>query len=321
MTDAKAVSGGVNREPEPVARLQQIHRRSRPSHRALAHGSAATHELSSAVSVINDRHAVVAVAPLPEAVVATYSERANRALNFLLAAVALVVLAPLLVLIAVAVKLTSRGPILYAQVRVGLDRRARVHPHARADRRSGAERRIGLDRRERPADRRARAGRRAHVARGRLGRRTADVGGHAFRIYKFRSMCVDAECSTGAVWATRNDPRVTAIGRILRASRLDELPQLYNVLKGDMNIVGPRPERPSIFCRLRDEIPGYPLRQRARPGITGWAQVRHTYDTCVDDVRKKIRFDLEYLQRRSIWVDLQIMARTIPVMLFKRGAG
>jgi lipopolysaccharide/colanic/teichoic acid biosynthesis glycosyltransferase len=320
MTDAKAVSGGVNRDPEPVARVQQLHRRSRPSHRVPTRGSVETPELSRAVSIIKDRHAVVAVAPLPEAVVAAYSERTNRALNFLLAAIALVVLAPLLVLIAVAVKLTSRGPILYAQVRVGLDRRARIGPHARADRRSGAERRIGFVRRERPADRRARASRRGHMRQANVGRRTADVGGNAFRIYKFRSMCVNAECSTGAVWATRNDPRVTAIGRILRASRLDELPQLYNVLKGDMNIVGPRPERPSIFCRLRDEIPGYPLRQRVRPGITGWAQVRHTYDTCLDDVRKKIGFDLEYLQRRSIWVDLQIIARTIPVMVFKRGA-
>jgi lipopolysaccharide/colanic/teichoic acid biosynthesis glycosyltransferase len=87
-----------------------------------------------------------------------------------------------------------------------------------------------------------------------------------------------------------------------------------------MNIVGPRPERPSIFGRLREEIPEYSLRQRARPGITGWAQVKHTYDSCLDDVRKKVLLDLEYLQRRNLWVDLQIMARTIPVMLFKRGA-
>jgi lipopolysaccharide/colanic/teichoic acid biosynthesis glycosyltransferase len=131
---------------------------------------------------------------------------------------------------------------------------------------------------------------------------------------------VNAECGTGAVWATRNDPRVTPVGRFLRACRLDELPQLYNVLRGDMNIVGPRPERPSIFCRLREAIPEYPLRQRARPGITGWAQVKHCYDTCIDDVKKKVHFDLEYLQRRNLWIDLQIMARTIPVMLLKRGA-
>jgi lipopolysaccharide/colanic/teichoic acid biosynthesis glycosyltransferase len=141
-----------------------------------------------------------------------------------------------------------------------------------------------------------------------------------FTMYKFRTMRIDAESRTGPIWAARRDPRVTPIGGLLRACRLDELPQLYNVLKGDMNIVRPRPERPSIFCRLSTEIPEYSLRQRARPGITGWAEVRHTYVSCIDVVRQKVRFDLEYLQRRTLWVDLRIMARTIPVMLFKRGA-
>ncbi len=268
---------------------------------------------------MNDWHAA-AGAPQVEAMAAAYSERANRGLNFLLAAVAMVVLAPLFVLIALAVKLTSAGPILYTQVRVGVDRRGRGERRRRLDRRAGADRGLGMDRRERAPDRRVSSNRRAHRVRTAVGRRTADIGGHTFRIFKFRSMCLNAECASGAVWATRNDPRVTAIGRILRSCRLDELPQLYNVLKGDMNIVGPRPERPSIFSRLREEIPHYSLRQRARPGITGWAQVKHTYDSCVDDVRKKVQFDLEYLQRRSVWVDLKIMARTIPVMLFKRGA-
>jgi lipopolysaccharide/colanic/teichoic acid biosynthesis glycosyltransferase len=191
---------------------------------------------------------------------------------------------------------------------------------SRVDRRGRAYHRLDVAREDRAADRRGAVRRRGSGARVAVGRRTADLGGRAFRIYKFRSMCVDAECGTGAVWATRNDPRVTSIGGVLRKFRLDELPQLFNVLKGDMNIVGPRPERPSIFCRLRDEIPDYSLRQRARPGITGWAQVKHTYDSCLDDVKKKVGFDLEYLRRRSLWVDLQIMARTIPVMLFRRGA-
>jgi lipopolysaccharide/colanic/teichoic acid biosynthesis glycosyltransferase len=133
-------------------------------------------------------------------------------------------------------------------------------------------------------------------------------------------MCVDAECGSGAVWATEHDSRVTPVGRVLRQFRLDELPQLINVLKGDMNIVGPRPERPSIFSRLRTEIPEYPLRQRAQPGITGWAQISQSYDSCVDDVRKKVLFDLEYLERRSFWGDIRVMVKTIPVMVFRRGA-
>lgn len=312
--DALEQRGGPERERETLERIQHFHHRSRARRVGRVRVEAAPELRAEDTSA--DAGTVQ-----PEVRMSEQSERAIRALNILLAAGALLLLSPLLALIALAVKLTSRGPILYTQVRVGVDRRDQIERRARADRRSGAERRVGFDRRGRPADRRMALSRRARLVRAAVGRRTADVGGHAFRIYKFRSMCVDAECGSGAVWATRNDPRVTALGRILRKSRLDELPQLYNVLKGEMNIVGPRPERPSIFCRLREEIPHYPLRQRARPGITGWAQVKHTYDTCVDDVRKKVGFDLEYLRRRSLWVDLLIMARTIPVMLFKRGAG
>jgi lipopolysaccharide/colanic/teichoic acid biosynthesis glycosyltransferase len=210
------------------------------------------------------------------------SEVINRAVNLLLASVALIVLSPLLLLIALAVRLTSRGPIIYSQTRVGLDRRE-ISTEALYD------------------------------------RRRENHGGHIFTIYKFRSMYTDAERATGAVWASPSDPRVTPVGRVLRQFRLDELPQLWNVLRGDMNIVGPRPERPSIFARLREDIADYPLRQRAKPGITGWAQVNHAYDSCLDDVRTKVRYDLEYLQRQSLAEDLRIMARTLPVMLLKRG--
>jgi lipopolysaccharide/colanic/teichoic acid biosynthesis glycosyltransferase len=112
---------------------------------------------------------------------------------------------------------------------------------------------------------------------------------------------------------------VTLVGRFLRQYRLDELPQLINVVKGDMNIVGPRPERPSIFMQLRRDIPDYQARQYARPGITGLAQINQAYDSCVDDVRKKLQYDLEYLQRQSFWEDVKIMMKTIPVVLFKRG--
>ncbi len=132
-------------------------------------------------------------------------------------------------------------------------------------------------------------------------------------------MWVDAERTTGAVWATQNDPRITPVGRFLRQYRLDELPQLLNVLRGEMNIVGPRPERPTIFAELREHIAEYPLRQRAKPGITGLAQIHHHYDRSIDDVRTKVRYDLEYIRRRSVGEDLRIMLQTIPVILLRRG--
>jgi lipopolysaccharide/colanic/teichoic acid biosynthesis glycosyltransferase len=207
---------------------------------------------------------------------------AHRAMNVLIAAIALFVALPLLLLIAVAIRLTSRGPVLYTQERVGLDRRV-----------SGTK----------PEQ----------------SRRTRDLGGQPFTIYKFRTMRVDAEAQSGAVWATQNDPRVTPVGRFLRQYRLDEIPQLLNVMRGEMNIVGPRPERPTIFAELREHIQEYPLRQRAKPGITGLAQIYHHYDRSMDDVRTKVRFDLEYIRRQSLREDLRIMLRTIPVILFRRG--
>ncbi|MDB4883426.1 MAG: sugar transferase, partial [Gemmatimonadetes bacterium] len=141
----------------------------------------------------------------------------------------------------------------------------------------------------------------------------------AFTMYKFRTMMVNAETS-GAVWASKNDTRITPIGGLLRGTRLDELPQLVNVLRGDMNVVGPRPERPSIFMQLRKEIDRYHLRQRAKPGITGWAQINQNYDTSIDDVRRKVEFDLAYIERRSVVEDMRIMAKTLPVMIFRKGA-
>src|ERR1700752_109902 len=122
------------------------------------------------------------------------------------------------------------------------------------------------------------------------------------------------------VWARPDDPRVTAVGRILRSYRLDELPQLVNVLLGDMNVVGPRPEQPTIFERLRHQVDRYEQRQRARPGITGWAQVNQPYDTSVDSVRRKVELDLEYIRRQSVLEDVRILLRTLPVMLGTKGA-
>jgi lipopolysaccharide/colanic/teichoic acid biosynthesis glycosyltransferase len=210
----------------------------------------------------------------------TQREGARRALNVTIAALGLVLTLPVMIVIAVLIKLTSRGPILFTQQRVGLDRR-------------------GL------------------TGAGGNTRRHVDAGGQLFTMYKFRTMCVQTE-KAKQVWARPDDPRVTAIGRILRKFRLDELPQLWNVLLGDMNVVGPRPEQPSIFNYLRDQIEGYARRQRVRPGITGWAQVNQAYDSSVDDVRQKVAYDLEYIRKQSTLQDLKIMVLTPSVMLGRR---
>ena len=217
---------------------------------------------------------------VPEVIPRERSERLSRVLNFAIAAVALIVASPVLIALAIAVKLTSRGPILYAQTRVGLDRRWRSTLALRE-------------------------------------RRLEDLGGQVFTIYKFRTMRVDAERGSGAVWAQENDPRVTALGRTMRKLRLDEFPQFWNVLLGDMNIVGPRPERPSIVSRLREDIPEYQCRHRVKPGITGLAQINQNYDACIDDVRSKVRYDLRYIREQCLWVDLGILVRTVPSVLLK----
>jgi lipopolysaccharide/colanic/teichoic acid biosynthesis glycosyltransferase len=258
------------------------------------------------------------------------SDRLNRAVNFTISLVSLVVLAPLMLLIAIAVKATSRGPIVYRQTRVGVDRRLtggdrRGEGERRTPRARAGEARVRVEATtvssSPEGERRVATDQRDRRANGRRGgdRRAVDVGGRAFTMYKFRTMTVNAEVD-GAVWATKNDARVTPIGGLLRGTRLDELPQLVNVLKGEMNIVGPRPERPSIFMQLRKEIDRYHLRQRAKPGITGWAQINQNYDTSIDDVRRKVEYDLAYIERRSVVEDMRIMARTLPVMIFRKGA-
>src|SRR2546422_5974461 len=128
-------------------------------------------------------------------------------------------------------------------------------------------------------------------------------------MYKFRTMHQDRAKGDRQVWARPDDARVTPIGRVLRKVRLDEVPQLFNVLLGDMNVVGPRPEQPSIFVFLREQIEGYQRRQRVRPGITGWAQINQAYDRTVDDVRRKVVYDLEYIRRQSTLEDCRIIDR------------
>jgi lipopolysaccharide/colanic/teichoic acid biosynthesis glycosyltransferase len=208
--------------------------------------------------------------------------RARRVLNVIVAVLGLVLAAPLMLFVAILVKLTSPGPVLYRQVRVGQDRRNPRLP-------------VGNH------------------------RRAIDYGGVPFTIYKFRTMATSASRNERQVWAARNDARVTGLGKVLRKYRLDELPQLFNVLRGDMNIVGPRPEQPTIFANLRGQVDGYGLRQRVRPGITGWAQINHHYDTSIEDVRRKVALDLEYIARQSFAEDLRIMLRTAPVLVFKKG--
>ncbi|NNF13889.1 MAG: sugar transferase [Gemmatimonadetes bacterium] len=211
-------------------------------------------------------------------------DRLRRPLNVVAAAVLIVMTAPIMLVIALLVRLTSRGPVIYKQKRVGLDRRV------------------------------DRAGSKLNP------KRNQDMGGRIFTMYKFRTMYHQEEGAEKQVWATENDPRVTPVGRFLRAFRLDEFPQLFNVLLGDMNIVGPRPEQPEIFQDIREELGNYERRQQVLPGITGLAQVSLSYDSDLEDVRKKVELDLQYLRKRSASEDLRIMLKTMPVMVGRKGS-
>ena len=190
-----------------------------------------------------------------------YQNTVNRAI----AVIGLILGWPLMLLTALAVRLTSPGPVLYRQVRVGLD-------------------------------------------------------GKPFTLFKFRSMCVDAEAGTGAIWATKDDPRVTPIGRFIRKVRLDELPQLFNVLKGEMSVVGPRPERPEFVQTLVEQIPYYRQRHSVRPGITGWAQINYKYGDTLEDTFSKLEYDLYYIKHISFSLDVYIIFHTLKAMLLFRGA-
>jgi sugar transferase (PEP-CTERM system associated) len=172
---------------------------------------------------------------------------------------------PLMALVALAIRASASGPVLYSQTRVGCN-------------------------------------------------------GLPFIIYKFRSMRVDAEATSGAVWSVENDPRVTRLGRFLRRTRLDELPQLWNVLRGDMSFVGPRPERPEFVANLEREIPYYGQRHVVRPGITGWAQVRHGYGATIEDAQEKLQFELFYIMHMSFPFDVYIVLETVKTVLVRAGS-
>ena len=196
------------------------------------------------------------------------------------------------VFVPIAIALDSPGPVFYTQERVGINRRHRTRRSANLER---INRRFRSERRNLPGY------------------------GKTFTIIKFRSMRIDAEKTCGPVWATKNDDRVTRVGRILRATRLDEVPQLINVLIGDMSLVGPRPERPFFVNDLKDKVQGYSSRFEVKPGITGLAQVEHKYDESVEDVTKKISFDLRYISSLSIFQDIKIILKTIIVVFTMRG--
>ena len=189
----------------------------------------------------------------------------RRVLDIVVSAVLLLMVLPLLPLISLAIKLDSRGSVLYRQKRVGF-------------------------------------------------------GGKPFTVYKFRTMRQDAEADTGATWARMGDPRITKVGKFLRNSRIDEIPQLWCVLKGDMNFVGPRPERPEFVEMLTREIPFYGARNAVRPGITGWAQVRYKYGNTIEDAKEKMQYDLYYIKNMSLGLDVMIMFQTIKIVLLGRGA-
>jgi sugar transferase (PEP-CTERM system associated) len=185
--------------------------------------------------------------------------------SFLLAIVGTILTLPLMLVAALLVRLTSKGPVLYKQTRVGRN-------------------------------------------------------GQLISILKFRSMSVDAEAATGAVWASKNDPRITFVGAYLRKFRIDELPQFWNVLRGDMSFVGPRPERPEFVQALSEKIPFYRQRHCVKPGLTGWAQINHKYGDTIEDTITKLEFDLYYIKHISLSLDIYIILNTVKTVLLGRGA-
>ncbi len=217
----------------------------------------------------------------------------KRSMDIVGSIVGLVLTIPIWLVIPLVIKLDSPGPVFYAQTRVGINRRRR-------------QRRVYL---------------KADVGeRRRRERRRVDYLGRPFKVYKFRTMINDAERKSGPVWATKRDPRITRVGAFLRKTRIDEIPQFWNVLKGDMSLVGPRPERPSFVLDLSTKVKGYAHRLHVKPGLTGLAQVENGYDSSLASVVQKVRYDLEYIEKRSLWTDIKILLKTVIVVITGKGA-
>lgn len=217
----------------------------------------------------------------------------KRALDVVLSVTALVMLFPLLIVAAIAVKLSSKGPVFFCQERVGVNRRV--------------------------DDRRRSALYRGQERRGRKDRRVMVNFGKPFRMYKFRTMVANAEQGKPQ-WAQKNDARITPLGAFLRRTRIDELPQFVNVLKGEMSIVGPRPERQYFMAQIEKDLPDFQNRLRTKPGITGLAQVELGYTNTVEGMHRKLRFDLDYIRNLTPVSDLRILYKTVSVVFTGKGA-
>lgn len=217
----------------------------------------------------------------------------KRALDILGAITGIVLCVPIWLIVPVLVKIDSSGPVFYSQTRVGVNRRRHDR---RAWQKAGSSERRRTD------------------------RRGDDYMGKPFRVIKFRTMVQDAEQKSGPVWATKNDPRITRLGTFMRKTRIDEVPQFFNVLAGDMSLVGPRPERPHFVRDLSTKVTNYTERLDVRPGLTGLAQVENGYDLSIDSVHRKVKFDLEYIRTWTLWSDVKILARTVLVVVTGKGA-
>ena len=216
----------------------------------------------------------------------------KRCFDLIGSLIGLMLTALLFVIVPLLIKLDSRGNIMYQQLRIGKN-------HRKRERRT-----ISLS---------------VEVERRTMIRRNTDCLGKPFKVYKFRTMKQDAEKKTGAVWEIENDPRITRLGKILRPYHLDEIPQFINILKGDMSLVGPRPERPEFTCQLNVTIPQYNQRFDSKPGLTGSAQINCGYDRSIDDVNNKLKYDLQYIKNKGIKTDCQIIWGTIIKIISKPG--
>ncbi|MCK5127763.1 MAG: sugar transferase [candidate division Zixibacteria bacterium] len=216
----------------------------------------------------------------------------KRSIDILGAIVGLLLTAPIFLILPILIKLDSPGQVFYKQVRVGHNRR-------RNQRRETGVSNLGRNSRD---------------------RRRSNVHGRPFEVIKFRTMVADAEKKCGAVWATQNDPRITPLGNIMRKTRMDEIPQFINILMGNMSLVGPRPERPVFVEELSEKVDNYKKRLDVKPGLTGLAQVENGYDSSIASVVRKVQYDIQYIQKWSVWQDVKIMMKTVLVVVTGKGA-